>query len=44
VKKGKAAGTPGAMVVIISGPSAKDTIIRLLMERHPTEGRRFVVT
>jgi len=34
------------MVVIISGPSGvgKDTIIRLLMERHPGDGRRFVVT
>jgi guanylate kinase len=46
VKKRKAAGAPGAMVVIISGPSGvgKDTIIRLLMERHPREERRFVVT
>jgi len=34
------------MVVIISGPSGvgKDTIIRLLMQRHPGDQRRFVVT
>jgi guanylate kinase len=46
MKKRKEAGAPGAMVVIISGPSGvgKDTIIRLLMERHPREERRFVVT
>jgi guanylate kinase len=39
-------GQSGAMVVIISGPSGvgKDTIIRLLMERHPTDRRCFVVT
>jgi guanylate kinase len=39
-------GAPGSMVVIISGPSGvgKDTIIRLLMERHPDDDRRFVVT
>src|SRR5512141_2381392 len=39
-------GRRGAMVVIISGPSGvgKDTIIRLLMERHPGKDRRFVVT
>ena len=46
MKKRREAGARGAMVVIISGPSGvgKDTIIRLLMERHATEGRRFVVT
>jgi len=46
VKKRKESGAPGAAVVIISGPSGvgKDTIILLLMERHPQEGRRFVVT
>lgn len=40
------AGVPGAMVVIISGPSGvgKDTIIRLLMKRHPHDDRHFVVT
>ncbi|CAN5544803.1 guanylate kinase [soil metagenome] len=39
-------GTPGAMIVIISGPSGvgKDTIIRTLRERHPDDRRHFVVT
>ena len=43
MKKRKEAGAPGAMVVIISGPSGvgKDTIIRLLMERHPPRGATF---
>jgi guanylate kinase len=40
------AGAPGAMIVIISGPSGvgKDTIIRTLRDRHPSTDRRFVVT
>lgn len=39
-------GAPGAMIVIISGPSGvgKDTIIRTLREQHPDERRHFVVT
>ena len=39
-------GAPGAMIVIISGPSGvgKDTIIRKLRERHPDPRRHFVVT
>ncbi len=39
-------GAPGAMIVIISGPSGvgKDTIIRTLRQRHPDDGRHFVVT
>jgi guanylate kinase len=39
-------GAPGAMIVIISGPSGvgKDTIIRTLRRRHPDPGRHFVVT
>jgi len=39
-------GMPGAMIVIISGPSGvgKDTIIRTLRERHPDDRRHFVVT
>lgn len=46
MRRRRVAGKPGAMVVIISGPSGvgKDTIIRLLMERHPADERRFVVT
>jgi guanylate kinase len=46
VSQAHAVGAVGAMVVIISGPSGvgKDTIIRLLMERHPSNRRRFVVT
>jgi guanylate kinase len=40
------AGQPGAMIVIISGPSGvgKDTIIRTLRRRHPDTSRHFVVT
>ena len=39
-------GAPGAMIVIISGPSGvgKDTIIRTLRKRHPDPSRHFVVT
>lgn len=39
-------GAPGAMIVIISGPSGvgKDTIIRTLRQRHPDDRRHFVVT
>lgn len=39
-------GAPGAMIVIISGPSGvgKDTIIRTLRQRHPDASRHFVVT
>lgn len=39
-------GAPGAMVIIVSGPSGvgKDTILRVLRERHPDARRRFVVT
>ena len=39
-------GAPGAMLVIISGPSGvgKDTIIRTLRERYPDPRRHFVVT
>ena len=39
-------GEPGAMLVIISGPSGvcKDTIIRLLKERFTDPRRHFVVT
>jgi guanylate kinase len=39
-------GEPGAMLVIISGPSGvgKDTILRALKERHPDRPRHFVVT
>jgi guanylate kinase len=39
-------GAPGAMIVIISGPSGvgKDTIIRELKERYPDPRRHFVVT
>lgn len=39
-------GAPGAMIVIISGPSGvgKDTIIRNLREQHPDDRRHFVVT
>ena len=46
MRRRRVTGKPGAMVVIISGPSGvgKDTIIRLLMERHPADERRFVVT
>jgi guanylate kinase len=46
MRRRRVTGKRGAMVVIISGPSGvgKDTIIRLLMERHPGDGRRFVVT
>ena len=41
-----ATGTPGAMIVIISGPSGvgKDTIIRWLKGREATPQRHFVVT
>jgi guanylate kinase len=41
-----AVGAPGAMIVIISGPSGvgKDTIIRWLKERAATPERHFVVT
>ncbi|CAN5568701.1 guanylate kinase [soil metagenome] len=40
------AGQPGAMVIIISGPSGvgKDTVLRTLRERHPDPRRQFVVT
>ena len=39
-------GAPGAMIVIISGPSGvgKDTIIRTLRRNHPDPRRHFVVT
>lgn len=39
-------GVPGAMIVIISGPSGvgKDTIIRWLKQRDSTPERHFVVT
>lgn len=39
-------GAPGAMVVIVSGPSGvgKDTILRVMRERFPDPARRFVVT
>ena len=39
-------GAPGAMLVIISGPSGvgKDTILRALKKRHPDRPRHFVVT
>jgi guanylate kinase len=39
-------GAPGAMVIIISGPSGvgKDTILRVLRDRHPDPRRQFVVT
>jgi guanylate kinase len=43
---GRVVGAPGAMLVIISGPSGvgKDTILRLLKERFTDPRRRFVVT
>ena len=43
---GSVVGEPGAMLVIISGPSGvgKDTIIRLLKDRFPDPRRHFVVT
>lgn len=39
-------GVPGAMVIIISGPSGvgKDTILRTLREHHPDPVRQFIVT
>jgi guanylate kinase len=39
-------GQPGAMVIIISGPSGvgKDATLRALRERFPDPARRFVVT
>jgi guanylate kinase len=39
-------GQPGALLVVLSGPSGvgKDTIIRVLKERHPGDRRKFVVT
>ena len=39
-------GAPGAMVVIISGPSGvgKDTIIQVLKQRRARPERHFVVT
>lgn len=42
----RTASAPGALLVIISGPSGvgKDTIIGVLRERHPDEGRHYVVT
>lgn len=41
-----ASGAPGAMIVIISGPSGvgKDTILRWLKGREATPERHFVVT
>lgn len=43
---GPAIGAPGALLVIISGPSGvgKDTIIEVLRRRHPAPERAFVVT
>ena len=40
------AGAPGALLVIISGPSGvgKDTIIKTLKERFPDARRQYVVT
>ncbi len=40
------AGAPGALLVIISGPSGvgKDTIIKTLRERFPDPRRQYVVT
>ena len=42
----KTVGAPGAMIVIISGPSGvgKDTIIRWLKQRETSPPRHFVVT
>jgi guanylate kinase len=39
-------GQPGAMVIIISGPSGvgKDTVLRTLRQRYPDPRRQFVVT
>ncbi|HET7677219.1 MAG TPA: guanylate kinase [Candidatus Limnocylindrales bacterium] len=39
-------GAPGALLVIISGPSGvgKDTILRRLREHHPNDRRQYVVT
>jgi guanylate kinase len=43
---GRCTGAPGALLVIISGPSGvgKDTIIEELRARHPDPSRHFVVT
>jgi guanylate kinase len=39
-------GAPGAMLVVISGPSGvgKDTILKVLKERQPVAPRHYVVT
>jgi guanylate kinase len=39
-------GAPGAMIVVVSGPSGvgKDTILRTLRHNHPDPRRHFVVT
>ena len=46
VSASRVVGQPGAMLVINSGPSGvgKDTIIRLLKERHPDNRRQYIVT
>ena len=43
---GRSVGAPGALLVIISGPSGvgKDTIIEAMRARHPSAERHYVVT
>jgi guanylate kinase len=45
-RRGRFVGRPGAMVVVISGPSGvgKDTIIRILRQRPADPERHFVIT